>query len=84
MELMGLRPALIAAAAAATFVLAWTWAGLTFGLPGVMLGWIAGGLLAWLAAGAASIAWSVIALMLLLGWHAHACERIGPLSADPV
>lgn len=72
------RRALVWGSAVAVFALCWTWAISSFGAMGLYAGWLPGLVLAPLAAGLASLLWSIIALAVLLGWHFRASDRGGP------
>jgi hypothetical protein len=61
--------------AALAFALSWAGAVSSFGTVGLIAGWLPAAIVAIAAASLAWLAWTVIALTMLLGWHCHARER---------
>ena len=57
------------------FAVSWAGAISSFGIVGLLAGWLPAAVLALAAASLAWLAWAVVALTALLGWHCRARER---------
>jgi len=77
MDFMTWRKVLIWAVPGALFAMCWAWAASSFGLTGFYVGWIPALIIGRLAAMAASVCWSIVALTVLLAWHFYASDKRG-------
>ena len=57
------------------FAVSWAGAISSFGTVGLLAGWLPAAVLALGVASLAWLAWTVVALTVLLGWHCHARAR---------
>jgi hypothetical protein len=82
MDFVKSRRALICIAAAITFAICWASAISSWGSIGLYVGWIPAAILAPMAGALVWFVWSLVALVVLIGWHVHAAERGGAFGTE--
>ncbi|HKT54176.1 MAG TPA: hypothetical protein VJP88_06970 [Caulobacteraceae bacterium] len=74
MDFMRSGRALALVCAAVAFAVSWVGAISSFGMVGLCAGWLPAAILALGVGSVAWLAWTVVALTVLLGWHCRARE----------